>query len=154
MSLGCLAGPKATSLLTSNSHFWMLHVGTNWSNMDMKISETWVWHEFMSSVLVFFHDVIWWFLKQKQSNVWNPQGQPANQISQSILNASGRWVRDASITPVHIHHPLSNITGIHVPTLLVCPPPPMPNQYAWYQCYQQAPTAGKDGMAAKSAKSF
>ncbi len=54
-----------------------------------------------------------------------------------------------SISIIH-----SNITGIHVPTLLVCPPRPMPNQYAWYQCYQQAPTAGKDGMAAKSAKSF
>ena len=47
----------------------------------------------------------------------------------------------------HIHRPLSNITGIHVPPLLLCPPRPMPNQNAWYQCYQQAPTARKHGMA-------
>lgn len=101
----------------------------------------------MSSVLVFFHDAIRRFLKQKQNDVWNPQGQPANRISPGILNASGRYIRDVSIISVHIHRPLSNITGIHVPPLLLCPPRPMPNQNAWYQCYQQAPTARKHGMA-------
>ena len=85
---------------------YMLHVRTNRSSMyDMKISETWVWltwvHEF--SFGFFFHDMIWRFLNQKQSNVWNLQGQPANQISPGILNASGRYIRDVSIISVPLH---------------------------------------------------